>query len=92
MILKAACLASYAFALAGLAGSLPGGLAGTMQTIAALMLIIHALKLLVMFRHVRLYPGALAVSVVLTLLFGLLHWQPLADAQARAQANSQVGV
>jgi hypothetical protein len=25
------------------------------------------------------------VSVVLTLLFGLLHWKPLADAQARSR-------
>jgi hypothetical protein len=38
-----------------------------------------------MFRHVRLYKGSLAVSIILTLLFGLLHWKPLADARARAE-------
>jgi hypothetical protein len=43
------------------------------------------MELLFMFRHVRLYKGPLAVSVVLTLLFGLLHWKPLADAQARSR-------
>jgi hypothetical protein len=32
---------------------------------------------------VRLYRGPLAISVALTLLFGLLHWKPLADEKAR---------
>ena len=32
-----------------------------------------------MFKHVRKYRGPLAVSVLLTLLFGLLHWKPLAQ-------------
>ena len=78
-ILKAVCLAIYALAIAGLAGLLPGGLAGTMQTIALVMLIAHAVELLVMFKHVKRYPGPLAVSVLLAMLFGLLHWKPLAD-------------
>lgn len=91
MMLKATCLACYALALAGLVGWLPGGLAASMQTIAAGMLIVHLLELLLMFRFVRLYPGTLTVSVVLTLLFGLLHWKPLADAQARTQAKKQGG-
>lgn len=34
-----------------------------------------------MFKQVRLYHGPLAVSMLLTLLFGLLKWKPLADAQ-----------
>ena len=82
-LLKAACLAVYGLALAGLAGLLPPGLAGTMQNIALLLLVIHALEVMVMFKHVRLYRGALAVSILLTLLFGLLHWKPLADDQKR---------
>jgi hypothetical protein len=32
-----------------------------------------------MFKHVRRYAGPLWVSMVLTMLFGLLHWKPLAD-------------
>lgn len=86
-VLKAGCLATYALALAGLAGLLPSGLAATMQTLAAALLVIHALELVFVFRHVRLYRGSLAVSVLLTMLFGLLHWKPLVDARARAQAG-----
>ncbi len=78
-ILKALCLAIYALAMAGLAGLLQSGLADTMQTIALIMLMLHAVELLVMFKHVKRYPGPLAVSVLLTMLFGLLHWKPLAD-------------
>lgn len=90
-ILKAVCLAIYALALAGLtglAGLLPDGFAHTMRNIAAVMLIVHALGLLVMFKHVRFYRGPLATSMLLTLLFGLLHWKPLADENARMQKGN----
>ncbi len=83
-LLKAACLAAYGLALAGLVGLLPPGLAGTMQNIALVLLMIHALEVIFVFKHVRLYRGSLAVSILLTLLFGLLHWKPLADEQKRA--------
>lgn len=82
-ILKAVCLAIYALAMASLAGLLPSGLASIMQTIALVMLMAHAVELLVMFKHVKRYPGPLAVSVLLAMLFGLLHWKPLADAAKR---------
>ncbi|MES2509722.1 MAG: hypothetical protein V4625_07315 [Pseudomonadota bacterium] len=81
-ILKTALLILYAAALAGpvvLDGLLPAGLAGRLQNIALVILAVHLIELVVMFRHVRRYRGPLAVSVVLTLLFGLLHWKPLAD-------------
>jgi hypothetical protein len=52
---------------------------------AVLLLGIHALEVLFAFQHVRLYKGPLAISVVLTLLFGLLHWKPLAQASANDQ-------
>ena len=51
---------------------------------ALILLAIHVAELLFVFKHVRLYTGPLAVSVLLTLLFGLLHWKPLADAAAGA--------
>ncbi len=79
-VLKAVCLGIYALALAGLAGLLPSGFAGSMQTIALVMLAVHAVELAVMFKHVKRYPGPLAISILLTMLFGLLHWKPLADA------------
>lgn len=82
-LFKAALLALYALALAGLAGFLPAGLSSTLQNIALVTLIIHVLECVAMFKHVRLYHGPLAMSVMLTLLFGLLHWKPLADAKAK---------
>ncbi len=86
LILKIGCLAAYALALAGLAGLLSSELASRMQNVAAVLLILHALEVVFMFKHVRKYRGALLVSVLLTLLFGLLHWRPLAKAQGSKQA------
>ena len=74
---KGGCLTIYLMALAGLAGPLPSGLSGTMQSIAAAFLAVHVVELAFAFKHVRRYQGALAVSVLLTVLFGLFHWWPL---------------
>ncbi len=81
-LLKAGCILIYAVALAGAAGLVPGAIAVTMARIAGVMLVIHVLELVFMLKYVRLYRGPLAVSVVLTLLFGILHWKPMKDAQA----------
>ena len=86
--LKAACLGAYLLALAGLAGLLPAALAATVQQVALVLLVIHAVELLVVFKYVRLYRGSLAASVLLTLLFGLLHWRPLAKEAAKSAAPS----
>lgn len=86
-LLKLACLATYAMALASLAGLLPAGMFDHVRTIALILLVLHTLELVFLFRHVRLYRGPLAVSVLLTLLFGLLHWMPLLDAKARGDAH-----
>lgn len=83
LLLKIGILAIYALALAGLTGLLSGSLASTPQNIAAVLLILHGLELVFMFKQVRKYRGALLVSVILTLLFGLLHWKPLADGRVR---------
>jgi hypothetical protein len=77
IVLKMACLSIYGLALAGLAAYLSNGLAHTMLTIASVFLGIHALELVFVFRIVRRYQGSLAVSALLTILFGLLHWMPL---------------
>jgi hypothetical protein len=77
-ILKFACLGTYALGIASLLGLLPG--AGSMLVIAsAVLLALHVLETIVMFKHVRRYEGSLATSILLCLLFGLLHWKPLAD-------------
>lgn len=79
LIIKLALLGLYAAALAGLAGLLPPGMAARLQNIALIILAIHLIEMVVMFRHVKRYRGSLVVSMLLTLLFGLLHWKPLAD-------------
>ena len=81
-ILKAACLVIYALALAGLAGVLPPGLASGAQMLSILMLAVHLLEMLFAFRFLHLWRGPLAASMLLALLFGVLHWGPLAR-QAR---------
>jgi hypothetical protein len=43
----------------------------------------HALEVLVFRKQIALYQGPFAVSAGLTLLFGFLHWKPLADRAAR---------
>jgi hypothetical protein len=82
-LLRGLCLLAYALAAAQLAGLLPPGPFERTPVVAGVLLALHAAELVFMFRHVRLYPGPLALSVLLTLLFGLLHWQPLAAQQAR---------
>ena len=87
-LLKLGCIAIYLAALAAWAGLLPGGPGRAMQAIAAGILLLHALELVFVFGHVRRYRGPLATSVLLTLLFGLLHWKPLADDAKRGFATS----
>ena len=84
-LLKLGCLGIYAAALAGAAGWLPDGLGRAAMGLAAFVLLLHVLEIFFAFGHIRRYPGPLATSVLLTLLFGVLHWKPLADA-ARAGA------
>jgi len=75
--LKLTCLAIYALALASLAGWLPDALGGALQIVALILLTLHLLELPFVLPYLRLYRGPLAVSVLLTVLFGLLHWAPL---------------
>ena len=77
-VMKAICLAVYALAIASFAGLLPAGVFPHVKTIAIVLLILHLLELLFMFKHVKRYRGSLVMSVILTLLFGVLHWRPLA--------------
>jgi hypothetical protein len=88
-VLRALCLLVFVVAAARLAGLLPKDVFDRAPLVAAVLLALHAAELVVMLKHVRLYKGSLAVSVVLTLLFGLLHWKPLADEeQARASKRA----
>lgn len=78
-LLRALCLLAYAMAIAKLAGLLPAGSFDRAPLVAAVLLAVHVAELPFAFRHLHRYQGTLAMSVLLTLLFGLMHWKPLAD-------------
>ena len=53
------------------------------RIVAAVLLGVHFLEVFVCFRKVSLHKGPLFDSLLLTLLFGFLHWKPMADAARR---------
>ena len=77
-------IATYVLTVLSLFGLFPADLSHLLQRISLILLVIHAIELLLVFKTIRTYSGPLMTSIVLTLLFGLLHWKPLADAQRRA--------
>ncbi|WP_075795765.1 hypothetical protein [Massilia putida] len=77
-VLKLSCLVLYRFALAAQAGVWTGDAALAIRNTALVILAAHAVEAGVAFNYVRRYRGSLAVSMFLTLLFGLLHIVPLA--------------
>jgi uncharacterized protein YhhL (DUF1145 family) len=79
-VMKLGCLVIYALALAALAGLFRAPLARDLELLGAGFLVVHALELPFAFRVLRRYAGPLAASVLLALLFGVLHWKPLARA------------
>ena len=80
-LLKALPWALYALAAASLVWTPPHDAGPVLRRIALVVLAVHGVELLVVYKHVRLYRGPFFVSMPLTLLFGLLHWKPLADAR-----------
>ena len=76
--LKVACLVLYGLALAAQAGVWTGTAAVAIRDVALVILAAHVAETVIAFHYVRRYRGALAVSVFLALLFGLLHIVPLA--------------
>lgn len=75
LLLKAALIVFYAAGLASLALPLPGG--AFVQRLCLIVLTVHVLETALVFKVLRRYPGPLAKSVGLSLLFGALHWWPL---------------
>jgi hypothetical protein len=80
-VIKGLCLAVYILAATGSFLMLPAGLVGGLRMAALVLLAAHALEMLVAFKSVKRYPGPLIDSIALTLLFGILHWKPLARGQ-----------
>jgi len=73
---KIFCLVFYAAALVSLFVPMPGWLAATLQFGTVALFVAHAIEVALCLRWIRMYPGSLAVSIVLTLLFGFVHWMP----------------
>ena len=84
---KLGLLALYAATLASFFVALPltAEVLHWMRLIVGGLLVAHALEVLVFRSKVALYKGPVLVSVLLTLMFGFLHWKPLADASRRAR-------
>jgi hypothetical protein len=85
--LKANLVVLYLLALASLAVTMPWGIGPYLQRATLVLFVIHALETVVMFKHVKFYNGPLAKSIGLSLLYGLLHWLPLARAAKRSSAT-----
>ena len=79
--LKAGALGLYALTILSLLVSLPGG--RILQTIVLIVLLAHVIEIIIFQKQIRLYQGSLTDSIGLTLLFGFLHWKPLADKAVR---------
>ncbi|MBK7052084.1 MAG: hypothetical protein IPH54_16010 [Rhodoferax sp.] len=75
--LKLNCIGIYAIALISLFYPLPAELGSTMQNGALLLLVFNAVEAIFGFEQVKLYQGPLLISLLLSLLFGRLHWKLL---------------
>jgi antibiotic biosynthesis monooxygenase (ABM) superfamily enzyme len=80
---KANLIVLYVLAAAGMIIILPWGIGPYLQRISLALFAIHMLETIAMFKHVKSYEGPIAKSVVLSLLYGLLHWLPLMRANQR---------
>lgn len=83
--LKANCIAIYLLALVSLLMVLPWGSGPIFQKVAVAFLAVHVLEAIFAFKHIKTYKGSLLISLLLALLFGLLHWLPLAKASQLAR-------
>lgn len=83
---KVLLLAIYGIALGSYATPLPlsPDVIHWVRVLAVVLLAVHLLEVVACFGKVALHKGPLFDSVLLTLLFGFLHWKPLADAAQRA--------
>ena len=78
LAMRIGCLAAYALGIAALLGLIHGPLAAAAGIVTIALLGLHALELLFAFRFLHRHPGSMGMSVLLALLFGVLHWAPLA--------------
>jgi len=79
MVLKALCLAVFGLAILANFVAMPEWLASGVQTLAVILLFVHVIEVFFFWRYVKMWQGPLIGSIVLTLLFGILHWKPMLD-------------
>jgi hypothetical protein len=84
LVMRIACLGAYALGIAAFSGLIHGPLAGAAAIVTLVLIGLHALELLFAYKFLHRYKGSMGTSVVLALLFGVLHWAPLARQQPKA--------
>jgi len=88
---KALLSATYVLAIISLFVVLPAGASPVVQKLAVVLIAVHALECVLAFKYVKSYSGPLLTSVALALLYGLLHWMPLAKAARKAATAERAG-
>ena len=87
-LLKLACIVAYAAALATALGWMSNTFGSRMLIVAPVLLGLHVLELALAWKHLGRYRGPFGISVLLALLFGVLHWKPLADVAKAAETKA----
>lgn len=87
--LRGLCLLAYVAALAHLAGWLPAAWLSRAPLLAAVLLVVHTAELPFALKHLRRDHRPLAQGLLLTLLFGVLHWLPLARREPAAVGSDR---
>jgi hypothetical protein len=82
--LKSNLIALYLLAILSVWLPMPWDSGPILQKIAVALIAIHAIETLVAFKYVKAYEGPLGKSVALSLLYGLLHWLPIARRMKKA--------
>ena len=86
--LKFCCLLTYAGGVVSTVAVLTHPLAHFLRLAAGFVLAMHALQVVFCWRQLRPYRGGMPASIVLTLLFGLLHWVPMRWQAQRARIDA----
>ncbi len=86
--IKSNLIALYVLAVLSLWVPLPWDSGPILQKISMVLIAIHAIETLVAFKYVKAYDGPLGKSVALSLLYGLLHWLPIARRMKKAAAST----
>lgn len=82
--LKLATLLLYIAGLLAAFTTLFGVTSPYIMWVALFIFAAHFVELAVAYKYLKRHPGGMAESVLLCILFGLLHWWPLKkSAQAR---------